>query len=134
MRRLIAGSAAAMLVSGGMGRARSGVGQCRPGRRPALGPHTRRRGQSLWITGNHVTNPVVWDESVCHTRYVVAWGNGNVAQHIWDEPDPSAPPPPPPPGLNFCPVSPWCLWRVAVEGEKRIQTCVDDLHNTSRQH
>jgi hypothetical protein len=45
-------------------------------------------------TGNHVTNPVRWDESVCHTYWYVYFGQGNVAQNIFEG---DAPPPPPPP-------------------------------------
>src|ERR1700760_184349 len=45
-------------------------------------------------TGNHVTNPVRWDESVCHTYWYVYFGQGNVAQTIFEG---DAPPPPPPP-------------------------------------
>ena len=35
-------------------------------------------------TGNHVTNPVVWDETVCHTYWYVYFGQGNVAQNIFE--------------------------------------------------
>jgi hypothetical protein len=35
-------------------------------------------------TGNHVTNPVGWDNNICHTYYYVYFGQGNVAQNIWD--------------------------------------------------
>jgi hypothetical protein len=35
-------------------------------------------------TGNHVTNPVRWDESVCHTYWYVYFGQGNVAQNIFE--------------------------------------------------
>jgi len=53
-------------------------------------------GQSLWITGNHVTNPVIWDNNVCHTYYMVDFGMGNVAQNVWDGPNPPPKPNPPP--------------------------------------
>ncbi len=56
-------------------------------------------GQALPPTGNHVTNPVVWDTNICHTYYYVYFGQGNVAQNIWDGDNPPAPPPPAPPGL-----------------------------------
>lgn len=56
-------------------------------------------GQPLPPTGNHVTNPVIWDNNICHTYYYVYFGQGNVAQNIWDGDDPPPPPPPPPPGL-----------------------------------
>ncbi|MGA9359052.1 MAG: hypothetical protein WBW75_13905 [Mycobacterium sp.] len=41
-------------------------------------------GQPLPPTGNHVTNPVRWDNNICHTYYYVYFGQGNVAQNIWD--------------------------------------------------
>ena len=44
-------------------------------------------------TGNHVTNPVRWDESGCHTYWYVYFGQGNVAQNIFEG---ETPPPPPP--------------------------------------
>ncbi|MBE1548025.1 hypothetical protein GGC64_002033 [Mycobacterium sp. OAS707] len=50
-------------------------------------------------TGNHITNPVVWDESVCHTYWYVYFGQGNVAQNIFEGDTPPPPPPPPPPAL-----------------------------------
>jgi hypothetical protein len=49
-------------------------------------------------TGNHVTNPVRWDESVCHTYWYVYFGQGNVAQNIFEGEVPPAPPPPTDPG------------------------------------
>jgi len=106
MKRLIVGLATSALVSGGLGVAGLGEGIAQA----LTGPFQWCPGQSLWISGNHVTNPVVWDNSVCHTYYMVDFGQGNVAQNVWDGPDPPAPPPPPPPspGLNFCPIPPWC--------------------------
>jgi hypothetical protein len=59
-------------------------------------------------TGNLRVNPVVWDANVCHTYWYVRSGQGNVAQNIFEGPEPPPPPPPPPPGLNFCPIPPWC--------------------------
>jgi hypothetical protein len=53
-------------------------------------------GQPLPPTGNHVTNPVIWDNNICHTYYYVYFGQGNVAQNIWDGDNPPPPPPPPP--------------------------------------
>jgi hypothetical protein len=50
-------------------------------------------------TGNHITNPVVWDESICHTYWYVYFGQGNVAQNIFEGDTPPPPPPPPPPAL-----------------------------------
>ena len=49
-------------------------------------------------TGNHVTNPVRWDESVCHTYWYVYSGQGNVAQNIFEGDPPPPPPPPTDPG------------------------------------
>lgn len=109
MKQRLARSAAAMVTSGCVALAGcwSSAGTANADNGPPQ-PHRWCPGQSLWITGNHVTNPVHWDESICHTYYVVYWGQGNVAQNIWDGPDPPPPPPPPPPGLNFCPIPPWC--------------------------
>jgi len=50
-------------------------------------------------TGNHVTNPVVWDENVCHTYWYVYFGQGNVAQNIFEGETPPPPPPPGPPAI-----------------------------------
>jgi hypothetical protein len=41
-------------------------------------------GQPLPPTGNHVINPVRWDNNVCHTYYYVNFGTDNVASNIWD--------------------------------------------------
>jgi hypothetical protein len=50
-------------------------------------------------TGNLRTNPVVWDANVCHTYWYVYFGQGNVAQNIFEGDAPPPPPPPPPPAL-----------------------------------
>ena len=50
-------------------------------------------------TGNHVTNPVRWDEGVCHNYWYVWFGQGNVAQNIFEGDAPPPPPPPAPPAL-----------------------------------
>jgi hypothetical protein len=50
-------------------------------------------------TGNLRVNPVIWDNNVCHTYWYVYFGQGNVAQNIFEGDDPPPPPPPPPPGL-----------------------------------
>jgi hypothetical protein len=50
----------------------------------------------------------VWDSNVCHTYWYVYFGQGNVAQNIFEGETPPPPPPAPPPGLNFCPIPPWC--------------------------
>ena len=60
---------------------------------------------------------MIRDETICHEYWFVYHGQGNVAQNIWDGPDPPAPPPttpftplpPLPPGLcwpvgSFIPV------------------------------
>jgi hypothetical protein len=49
-------------------------------------------------TGNHVTNPVRWDFNVCHTYWYVYFGQGNVAQNIFEGEVPPPPPPPTDPG------------------------------------
>lgn len=54
------------------------------------GPCNWCPGQALPPTGNHVTNPVRWDNNVCHTYYYVNFGTGNVASNIWDGPNPPA--------------------------------------------
>jgi hypothetical protein len=70
-----------------------------PGCETNEGPCHWCPGDELPHTGNHITNPVVWDESVCHTYWYVYFGQGNVAQNIWDGDTPPPPPPPPPPAL-----------------------------------
>jgi hypothetical protein len=45
-------------------------------------------GQAMLPTGNQRTNPVRWDNNVCHTYYYVNFGTGNVASNIWDGPNP----------------------------------------------
>jgi hypothetical protein len=47
-------------------------------------------------TGNHITNPVVWDNNACHTYWYVYFGQGNAAQNIFEGEVPPPPPPPPP--------------------------------------
>ena len=64
----------------------------------------------IWVmaTGNIRVNPVIWDNNVCHEYWYVYHGQGNVAQNIWDGPNP----PGPPPGQGFVPPPPippgWC--------------------------
>jgi hypothetical protein len=50
------------------------------------------------MTGNHVTNPVRWNESVCHNYWMVWFGQGNVAQNVFEGDVPPPPPPPTDPG------------------------------------
>lgn len=65
-------------------------------------------------TGNLRVNPVVWDDTVCHTYWYVYHGQGNVAQNIFEGEVPP-PPPPPPPGFNP-PLPPgWC-WSLFLAG------------------
>jgi hypothetical protein len=100
----------AALVSGGVAAAGLGLAAGTASAQPGLPtddggwgpPHQWCPGQSLWISGNHVTNPVIWDNNVCHTYYVVNFGMGNVAQNIWDGPNPPAKPNPPPPIGLYC--------------------------------
>ena len=63
-------------------------------------------------TGNLRTNPVIWDNNVCHSYYIVYHGQGNVAQNIWDGANPPGPLPPPP---NLTPPLPagWC-WSLFI--------------------
>ena len=112
MTRRLVRLATNALVAGGLGLASltTGIAQAQPGPVP-LGawpgcPNDHPQGPCHWCpgdpmppTGNHVTNPVVWDNNVCHTYYYVYFGQGNVAQNIWDGDNPPAPPPPAPPGL-----------------------------------
>ncbi|MFZ0718169.1 hypothetical protein [Mycobacterium sp.] len=126
MKRLIAGLATTVLLWGsvavivGTGTAQGlpggpfplGQPGC-PANTPAnprdpYGPCHWCPGQPLPQTGNHRTNPVVWDMGICHTYWFVMFGQGNAAQNVFDGDNPPAPPPEPPPGLNFCPIPPWC--------------------------
>jgi hypothetical protein len=101
--------ATATLLAGGLGVATLGVtggtAEARPGPVPldgcsyGQGPCHWCPGQPLPPTGNHVTNPVIWDNNICHAYYYVYFGQGNVAQNIWDGENPPAPPPPAPPAL-----------------------------------
>jgi hypothetical protein len=50
-------------------------------------------------TGNLRVNPVIWDNNVCHTYWYVYFGQGNVAQNIWEGEGPPPPPPPWPPAI-----------------------------------
>ena len=72
---------------------------------PPGGPNTWCPGDPPVSTGNIRVNPVVWDNNICHEYWYVYHGQGNVAQNIWDGPNPPGPPPgqegpfPPPPPL-----------------------------------
>lgn len=121
MKRLFVGLSTTVLVWGGVaGVMGAGAAQALPGAPVPLGswpgcPEDSPSGPCRWCpgdppvqTGNLRTNPVVWDSNVCHTYWYVYFGQGNVAQNIFEGEAPPAPPPPPPPGLNFCPIPPWC--------------------------
>lgn len=75
---------------------------------PPSGPFQWCPGDPPVETGNKRVNPVRWDESICHEYWMVYHGQGNVAQNIWDGPNP----PGPPPGQGFQPPPPippgWC--------------------------
>jgi hypothetical protein len=105
MKRVILGLAATVLVSGGLGLAALGPGA---GTADALpnGPYTWCPGQPrnthMPPGGNPGPAPpgpsVGWDWSVCHTFWVVSWGQGNVDgpdRSIWDGDNPPPPLPRP---------------------------------------
>lgn len=113
-KRIIAGA----LLSGGVAVAGlvqgAGTAQAYPGPAPLDAwpgcPNDHPEGPCHWCpgdpqvqTGNLRVNPVVWDWNVCHTYWYVPFGQGNVAQNIFEGDSPPPLPPPPPPGLNFCP-------------------------------
>jgi hypothetical protein len=101
LRNIIAGGllsaalGAGMVVTAGTPEANAWPG-C-PEDHPA-GPCHWCAGNPPVQTGNHVTNPVRWDESVCHTYWYVYFGQGNVAQNIFEGETPPPPPPPRDPG------------------------------------
>jgi hypothetical protein len=90
MNRIIAGLAAAALVSGGVGLAGLGAGtaqadnDCGPAAMVngiCYGPNQWCPGDSLFhLTQNHVYNPVTWDMNVCHTYWHVAPDQANQGQ------------------------------------------------------
>jgi hypothetical protein len=116
VNRFIKRSATALLVSAGLACAGSGAGegvaQANPNPAPLYpGPfHTDNGdwgaprhwcpGQPLPDTGNHVTDPIHWDMTVCHTYFYVWMGMGNASNVIWDGDNP--PPKPPPPVGLYC--------------------------------
>ena|SRR6476661_2454461 len=120
MRRAFVGLATTVLLWGGVaGVVSTGVAQALPVPSPEKAwpgcPEDNPSGPCHWCpgdppvqTGNLRTNPVLWDNNVCHTYFYVYFGQGNVAQNIWEGDTPPPPPPPPPPGLGFCPIPPWC--------------------------
>jgi len=98
-KKIIAGGLLSAALAGGLGltavttAARADAWPGCPDDHPS-GPCHWCPGSPSVQTGNHVTNPVRWDESVCHTYWYVYSGQGNVAQNIFEG---DAPPPPPPP-------------------------------------
>jgi hypothetical protein len=101
------------LVSAGVAVAGLGLaaGTAQAGTPPG-GPYTWCPGDPPVATGNIRVNPVIWDNNTCHSYYYVYHGQGNVAQNIWDGPNPPGPPPPPP---NLTPPLPpgWC-WSLFI--------------------
>ena len=113
-RRLVIGGA---LLSFGVAAAGVALPAGTAGAVPPGGPYTWCPGDPPVATGNIRVNPVIWDETICHEYWFVYHGQGNVAQNIWDGPNPPGepptqgfvPPPPLPPGLcwpvgSFIPV------------------------------
>ena len=109
-------AAGAVILGAGLGPSAGDAHATPPG-----GPYTWCPGDPPVETGNKRINPVIWDETICHEYWFVYHGQGNVAQNIWDGPDPPAPPPtipfqplpPLPPGLcwpvgSFIPVPTAC--------------------------
>ena len=65
----------------------------RRSRNPSGRTKTRCPGDPPVATGNIRVNPVIWDNNICHEYWYVYHGQGNVAQNIWDGPNPPGPPP-----------------------------------------
>jgi hypothetical protein len=101
MKRLIKGSATALMVSAGLASAALGVGiGTAQADNSDWGPaHHWCPGQPLPDTGNRVTMPLNWDMTICHTYYFT-YPYGNVTKTIWDGDNP--PPKPPPPYGVYC--------------------------------
>ena len=102
MNRLFVGFATAALVSGGLVAAGPGAGtaqaidDCSPAAMVGAicyGPNHWCPGDSLlYLTQNHVYNPVTWDMTVCHNyHYSVLGGPGDLI----------------PPPAGFCPPAPF---------------------------
>lgn len=89
-KRMLAGA----LLSAGVALAGSGLstGVAAAEVQPT-GPFTWCPGDAPVPTGNIRVNPVIWDENVCHDYWYVYHGQGNVAQNIWEGPNPPGPPP-----------------------------------------
>lgn len=83
---------------------------------PPGGPYTWCPGDPPVETGNKKFNPVRWDEGICHEYWFVYHGQGNVAQNIWDGPNPPGPPPGQGVGVPPPPLPPgWC-WSLFLAG------------------
>jgi hypothetical protein len=104
MQRSMIRSAAGVVVCGGLGLATVGLGA---GVAHALpdGPYTWCPGQTRNAhnpgPGGGPASPgpsVQWDWNVCHTYWIVSWGQGNVGgpdRSIWDGGNPPPPLPRP---------------------------------------
>ncbi|MBO0677571.1 hypothetical protein JRC04_08870 [Mycolicibacterium sp. S2-37] len=83
---------------------------------PPTGPFTWCPGDPPVETGNKKYNPVRWNESICHEYWLVYHGQGNVAQNVWDGPNPPGPPPGQGVGTPPPPLPPgWC-WAMFLPG------------------
>jgi hypothetical protein len=87
----IAGLAATLLVSGGLGLAglglAAGTAQAEPGFAQSHGPvPDKARGPYQWCPGQRLpADDVVWDMSVCHTWYWVDYGfQANRGQFVYE--------------------------------------------------
>jgi hypothetical protein len=129
MNRLFVGVATAALMSGGAFAVGPGAGtaqaidNCSPAAMVGVvcyGPNHWCPGDSLlYLTQNHVHDPVTWDMNVCHTYWHVAPEDANQGQGIYEGPNPPPPQtpptgapggPPPPPYLPPPPGMCWSMW------------------------
>ena len=108
LKRLIVGmTSAALLTAGAAGVVGPGIAQAHPGGPMPLSgawpgcPADHPAGPCHWCpgdppvqTGNLAVDPVVWDDTICHT-YWYAYPYGNVAKTIFEGETPPVPPPPP---------------------------------------
>jgi hypothetical protein len=101
LKKIIAGGLLSVGLAAGLGLTAGTAQAAWPGCPPdhPQGPCHWCPGDPPVRTGNMVNDPVIWDNSVCHTYWYVNMGQGNVAHEIWegDNPPPLPPPPPPPP-------------------------------------
>ncbi len=95
----------ASVLLGGLGLT-EGAAHAQPGNSWPGCPPDSPSGPCRWCpgdppvqTGNIKVNPVVWDNNACHTYWYVYFGQGNVAQNIFEGETPPPPPPPPPPAI-----------------------------------